>query len=58
LGPVPTEFLLFGLPLAGIVLVHRRTLQVALAGFAAVIPYKLVFAGFRDGRGLVGSAYL
>ena len=56
LGPVPIEFLLFGLTLAGIALFHRRTLQVALAGLAAVILYKLVYAGFHDGPGFQGLA--
>jgi len=57
LGPVPVEFLLFGLTLAGIALFHRRTLQVALTGLTAVILYKLLFAGFRGGPGLVGLAH-
>ena len=56
LGLVPIEFLLFGLTLAGIALFHRRTLQVALAGLAAVILYKLVYAGFHDGPGFQGLA--
>ena len=33
---VPIEFVLFGLTLAGVALFHRRTLQVALAGLAAI----------------------
>ena len=57
LAPVPIEFLLFGLTLAGIALFHRRTMQVALAGVTAVILYKLVFAGFRNGPGLLGLAH-
>jgi Na+/H+ antiporter NhaD/arsenite permease-like protein len=55
--PFPFEFLLFGLTLVGIALFQRRTLQVALVGLAAVVLYKLVFTGFREGAGLLGLAY-
>ena len=51
---VPVEFLLFALTLAGVAFFHNRTLQVALAGLAAITLYKLVFAGFNAGPGLDG----
>jgi Na+/H+ antiporter NhaD/arsenite permease-like protein len=51
---VPTEFVLFGLTLAGVALFHYHTLQVALTGLAAVTLYKLGFAGFKAGPGLGG----
>ncbi len=35
---------------------HHRTLQVALAGLAAITLYKLVFAGFKTGPGFAGLA--
>ena len=51
---VPVEFLLFAATLAGIALFHRHTLAVALTGLAAIIAYKLAFAGFKGGPGLAG----
>ena len=57
MGPVPIEFLLFGLTLGGIAVFHRRTLEVALIGLSAVVLYKLMFAGFRDGPGLMGLVH-
>src|SRR5690349_23985819 len=58
LGPVPVDFLLFAFILLGIALLHRYTLQVALAGLAVVTIYKLAFSGFRGGPGLQGLAAL
>ncbi len=54
--PIPVEFLLFGLTLAGVAVVHRHTLQAALAGLAAITLYKLGFTGFDTGPGLGGLA--
>jgi Na+/H+ antiporter NhaD/arsenite permease-like protein len=51
---VPLEFVLFALTLAGVALFHRYTLQVALAGLAAITLYKLAFTGFKAGSGLAG----
>lgn len=53
---VPVEFVLFGATLAGVALFHRHTLQVALAGLAFIVVYKLLGPGFRDGGGLEGLA--
>jgi Na+/H+ antiporter NhaD/arsenite permease-like protein len=58
LGPVPVDFILFALVLAGIALFHRHTLQVAVSGLAAVTLYKLAFTGFAQGPGLGGLAGL
>jgi Na+/H+ antiporter NhaD/arsenite permease-like protein len=55
-GAIPIEFVLFAATLAGVALFHRRTLQVALAGLAAILAYKLAFTGFRTGAGLAGFA--
>jgi Na+/H+ antiporter NhaD/arsenite permease-like protein len=49
-----TEFVLFGLTLAGVALFHTRTLQVALIGLGAITLYKLGFTGFKAGPGLGG----
>ena len=51
---VPVDFVLFGLTLAGVALFHRHTLQVALAGLAVIVLYKLGFTGFKTGPGLGG----
>ncbi len=53
---IPVEFILFGLTLAGVAIFHHKTLQVALAGLASVVLYKLVFTGFKFGAGLGGLA--
>jgi Na+/H+ antiporter NhaD/arsenite permease-like protein len=54
---VPFEFLLFGLTLAGVALLHRQALQVALAGLAAIVGYKLLATGFARVPGLMGLAH-
>jgi len=56
LGPVPVDFVLFGLTLAGVAIFHHHTLRVALVGLAVILIYKLGFTGFRDGPGLEGLA--
>lgn len=48
------EFVLFALTLLGVALFHHRTLQVALAGLAAITLYKLFTTGFHAGPGLAG----
>ncbi len=48
------EFVLFALTLAGVALFHRRTLEVALAGLAAIVIYKLATGGFHEGAGFAG----
>lgn len=57
-GPicVPAEFILFGLTLLGVALLHRHTLEVALVGLAAITAYKFFYTGFREGDGLAGLA--
>jgi len=53
---IPVDFILFGLTLLGVALFHHHTLQVALAGLAAISLYKLIFTGFKFGAGLSGFA--
>ena len=53
-GPVPVDFILFALILAGIAFFQRHTLQVAVAGLLAMTIYKLAFAGFPQGPGFAG----
>ena len=54
---IPVDFVLFALTLLGVALFHHRTLQVALAGLAAIVAYKLVFTGFKHGAGLGGLGH-
>ncbi len=56
LGPIPLDFVLFALTLLGVALFHRRTLEVALTGLAAILAYKFLFTGFRTGPGMAGFA--
>ena len=51
---IPVDFILFALTLLGVALFHHHTLQVALAGLAAIVLYKLGFTGFKLGTGLGG----
>ncbi len=54
---IPVDFILFALTLLGVALFHHKTLQVALAGLAAIIAYKLAFTGFKHGAGLAGLGH-
>jgi len=51
---VPVEFVLFALTLLGVALAHRRALEVAAVGLAAITLYKLGVTGFDAGPGLPG----
>ena len=53
---VPAEFVIFAVTLSGIALVHDRTLEIALLGLLAVVIFKLLGPGFKDGTGLGGLA--
>ena len=53
---MPIEFVLFGLTLLGVALLHHRTLEVAAAGLAAITLYTLAFGSFRGAAGLEGLA--
>ncbi len=54
IGPVPIDFILFGLTLLGVALFHHHTLRVALTGLVVITAYKLAFTGFRTGPGIGG----
>src|SRR6187549_1574252 len=58
LGPVPVDFILFALILAGIAFFHHKTFQIAVGGLIAITIYKVVFTGFKQGPGLEGLAAL
>jgi hypothetical protein len=51
---VLTDFLLFGVTLACVAILHRHTLAVALSGLGAIIAKKLRWDGFDQGAGLSG----
>ena len=51
---IPVEFVLFAATLAGVALLHSRSLEVAACGLGAVLVYKLVFTGFHGVSGLGG----
>jgi Na+/H+ antiporter NhaD/arsenite permease-like protein len=51
---IPVDFILFGLTLLGVAVLHQRTLEVALIGLATITIYKIAFTGFKTGPGLMG----
>lgn len=53
---LPIEFLLFGATLLAVALLHRRTLESALAGLVAITLYKILFTGFDGLPGVGGLA--
>ncbi len=54
---VPLEFVLFGLTLVGVAILHRQALQVALVGLAGIAIYKLLATGFDGVAGFAGLAH-
>ena len=54
IGPVPVEFILFGLVLAGVAMVHLHALKIAIGGAVTIAVYKLLFSPFKTGAGLGG----
>jgi len=55
---IPLDFVLFGLTLLGVALLHRHTLKVALAGLVVITLYKLVLGDFFGTPGLGGLLQL
>src|SRR5664279_5125816 len=54
LGPVPIEFILFGLVLLGVAVLHHHTMRIAIAGAVGIALYKIVASPFRTGAGVAG----
>jgi Na+/H+ antiporter NhaD/arsenite permease-like protein len=54
IGPVPLDFILFGLTLLGVALFHHHTLKVALTGLAVITLYKVLVTGFKTGPHVIG----
>lgn len=51
---VPIDFVLFGLTLLGVAILHHRTLEVAVSGLTVITLYKLIFDEFGEGPGAPG----
>jgi Na+/H+ antiporter NhaD/arsenite permease-like protein len=54
IGPVSLDFILFGLVLAGVALMHHHALKVAVIGAVVIAVYKIAIAGFKTGPGMDG----
>ena len=54
LGPVPVDFILFACVLAGVALLHKHSLKVAVVGAVVISLYKILMTGFKTGDGLAG----
>ncbi|HEY3286042.1 MAG TPA: SLC13 family permease [Gemmatimonadaceae bacterium] len=53
-GPVPVEFILFGIVLAGVGIFHHHTFRIAVTGAIVIAAYKIVASPFREGAGFGG----
>lgn len=53
---MPFEFALFALTLAGVALLHGRSLEVALIGLASIVVWQFAFTGFHGVPGWAGLA--
>lgn len=54
IGPVPLEFVLFGMVLLGVAIFHHHTLRIALAGAVIIAAYKAIASPFRTGAAFAG----
>ncbi len=54
IGPVPLDFILFAGVLAGVALLHRHSLKVAVGGAVVIALYKILIAGLKTGDGVSG----
>jgi Na+/H+ antiporter NhaD/arsenite permease-like protein len=51
---LPIEFLLFGVALLGVAVLHRHALPIAAGGLAAVVAFEWLVTGFPPGPGGAG----
>ncbi len=56
IGPVPIEFVLFAIVLAGVALAHHHTMRIALGGAIVIALYKIALSPFKAGAGVPGFA--
>lgn len=54
IGPVPVEFVLFAIVLAGVGIFHHQTFKIAVTGATVIALYKILFSPFRLGSGVAG----
>ena len=54
IGPVPVEFILFGIVLAGVGIFHHNTFRIAVTGAIVIALYKIAASPFREGAGFSG----
>ncbi|MGL4573469.1 MAG: citrate transporter [Burkholderiaceae bacterium] len=54
IGPVPIEFVLFVLVLAGVAISHHNAMKIAIVGAVVIALYKIVFSPFKFGAGVTG----
>ena len=55
---LPFEFVLFGLTLLGVAVIHGHSLRVALLGLVTIAAYKIAFSSFGGVPGVDGLARL
>ncbi len=53
---MPIEFVIFGMTLLGVAVLHRHALPIAAAGLAAVIAFEWLVTQFPPGAGAAGLA--
>ena len=53
---IPVEFILFGLMLAGVALLHKQALAVSLVGLAVILGYEALVTQFPTGPGMAALA--
>lgn len=51
---IPVEFILFGLSLLGVALLHEFSLYIALTGLVTIALQRILVSGFKTGIGLAG----
>jgi Na+/H+ antiporter NhaD/arsenite permease-like protein len=56
IGSVPVDFILFALVLAGVALLHKHSLKVAVTGAIVIAIYKIIWGSFKTGAGLAAFA--
>jgi len=54
IGRVPIDFILFALTLAGVAVLQRNTLKVAVTGLVVITLYKILLSPFAEGAGVPG----
>lgn len=54
IGPVPIEFIMFAIVLAGVGIFHHKTFQIAVTGATVIAIYKIFASPFPAGAGLSG----